>query len=133
MRARRYTLVIANRQTGAVRRLTISLWPTLGVVAGLFSLPVLICLRARWSASATINDLQSTNATLQVENSSYREATGQLAGQISALQSAVDQLCERATVDPTASRAMDKLPAIVRSRAMGGNSPIADARRAAFA
>jgi len=133
MRARRYTLVIANRQTGAVRRLTISLWPTLGVVAGLFSLPVLIGLGARWSASATINDLQSTNATLQVENSSYREATGQLAGQISALQSAVDQLGERATVDPNASRAMDKLPAIVRSRAMGGNSPIGDARRAAFA
>jgi len=133
MRARRYTLVIANRQNGAVRRLTISLWPTLGVVAGLFSLPVLIGLGARWSASATINDLQSTNATLQVENSSYREATGQLAGQISALQSAVDQLGERATVDPNASRAMDKLPAIVRSRAMGGNSPIADARRAAFA
>jgi len=133
MRARRYTLVIANRQNGAVRRLTISLWPTLGVVAGLFSLPVLIGLGARWSASATINDLQSTNATLQVENSSYREATGQLAGQISALQSAVDQLGERATVDPNASRAMDKLPAIVRSRAMGGNSPIGDARRAAFA
>ena len=133
MRARRYTLVIANRQNGAVRRLTISLWPTLGVVAALFSLPVLIGLGARWSASATINDLQSTNATLQVENSSYREATGQLAGQISALQSAVDQLGERATVDPNASRAMDKLPAIVRSRAMGGNSPIADARRAAFA
>jgi len=133
MRARRYTLVIANRQTGAVRRLTISLWPTLGVVAALSSLPVLIGLGARWSASATINDLQSTNATLQVENSSYREATGQLAGQISALQSAVDQLGERATVDPNASRAMDKLPAIVRSRAMGGNSPIADARRAAFA
>jgi len=133
MRARRYTLVIANRQTGAVRRLTISLWPTLGVVAALFSLPVLIGLGARWSASATINDLQSTNATLQVENSSYREATGQLAGQISALQSAVDQLGERATVDPNASRAMDKLPAIVRSRAMGGNSPVADARRAAFA
>lgn len=133
MRARRYTLVIANRQTGAVRRLTISLWPTLGVVAGLFSLPVLIGLGARWSASATINDLQSANATLQVENSSYREATGQLAGQISALQSAVDQLGERAAVDPNASRAMDKLPAIVRSRAMGGNSPVADARRAAFA
>jgi murein DD-endopeptidase MepM/ murein hydrolase activator NlpD len=139
MRARRYTLVIANRQTGAVRRLTISLWPTLGVIAGLFSLPVLIGLGARWSATATIADLQSTTATLQVENASYREATGQLAGQISALQSAVDQIGERAAVDPNASRAMDKLPAIVKSRAMGGTSPVsaaspvADARRTAFA
>ena len=34
MQARRYTFVIADRQTGAVRRLTISLWPTLGAIAG---------------------------------------------------------------------------------------------------
>jgi len=127
MRARRYTFVIADRQTGAVRRLTLSLWPTLGAIAGLFALPVLMGLGARWSAFATVSDLQTTNASLRVENSSYREATGQLAGQISALQTAVDQLGERATVDPNASRAMDKLPAIVKSRAMGGVS------RAAFA
>jgi murein DD-endopeptidase MepM/ murein hydrolase activator NlpD len=122
MKARRYTFVIADRQTGAVRRLTISLWPTVAAVAGLFALPVLIGMGARWSASATINDLQSTNASLQVENASYREATGQLANQISALQSAVDDLGERAAVDPNASRAMDKLPAVVKSRAMGGVS-----------
>jgi len=122
MQARRYTFVIADRQTGAVRRLTISLWPTLGAIAGLFALPVLMGLGARWSASATIGDLRSTNAALQVENTSYRAATGQLAGQITALQTAVDQLGERATVDPNASRAMDKLPAIVKSRAMGGSS-----------
>ena len=122
MRARRYTFVIADRQTGAVRRLTISVWPTLMAVAGLFALPVLIGLGARWSASATITDLRTNNTELRVENTSYREATGQLAGQISALQAAVDQLGERATVDPTASRAMAKLPAIVRSRAMGGAS-----------
>src|SRR5262252_9909355 len=110
MKARRYTFVIADRQTGAVRRMTLSLWPTLAAVAGLFSLPVLMGLGARWSASAAIGDLQSSNASLQVENASYREATGQLANQISALQSAVDDLGERAAVDPTSSRAMDKLP-----------------------
>jgi murein DD-endopeptidase MepM/ murein hydrolase activator NlpD len=120
MRARRYTFVIADRQTGAVRRLTLSLWPTLCAVLGLFSLPVLMGLGARWSASATIWDLQTANAALHVENVSYREATGELASQISALQTAVNQLGERAAVDPNASRAMDKLPAIVKSRAMGG-------------
>jgi murein DD-endopeptidase MepM/ murein hydrolase activator NlpD len=122
MRARRYTFVIANRQTGAVRRLTVSLWPALGAVAGLFALPVLMGLGARWSASATITDLRISNTALQIENTNYRSATGQLAEQISELQTAVDQLGERATVDPTASRAMDKLPAIVKSRAMGGAS-----------
>ena len=120
MRARRYSFIIADRQTGAVRRLTLSLWPTLAAVAGLFALPVLVGLGARWSASATITDLRSTSAALQIENTSYREATGQLAGQIAALQTAVDQIGERAAVDPNASRAMDKLPAIVKSRAMGG-------------
>lgn len=123
MRARRYTFVIADRQTGAVRRLTVSLWPTLGGAAVILALPVLIGLGARWSATAAIADLQSTNAALQVENASYREATGQLAGQVSALQDAVDQLGERNTVDPNAKLAMDKLPAIVKSRAMGGSIP----------
>jgi murein DD-endopeptidase MepM/ murein hydrolase activator NlpD len=122
MRARRYTFLIADRQTGAVRRLTLSLWPTVAVVLALFSLPVLMGLGARWGARATIQDLQITNAALHVENASYREATGQLAGQISSLQAAVDQLGVRAAVDPNASRAMERLPAIVKSRAMGGEN-----------
>jgi len=122
LRERRYTFVIADRQTGAIRRLTLSLWPTLAAVAGLFALPVLVGLGARWSAATTITDLAANNTSLQVENASYRAATGQLANQISALQTAVDQLGERAAVDPNASRAMDRLPAIVKSRAMGGAS-----------
>lgn len=130
MRSRRYTFVIADRQSGAVRRLTISLWPALSLAAGLFALPVLVGMGARWSASATIDELRSTNTALQVENTSYRAATGQLAEQITALQAAVDQLGERAVVEPDAGRAMEKLPAIVRSRAMGG---VSAASRAAFA
>lgn len=121
MRSPRYSLVIANRQTGTVRRLTISLWPVLAGAACVLALPVLVGLGARLSATTTIADLQATNAALQVENGSYRQATGQLAGQINELQSAVDQLGERAAVDPTAKRAMDKLPAVVKNRAMGGS------------
>jgi murein DD-endopeptidase MepM/ murein hydrolase activator NlpD len=120
LRARRYTFVIADRQTGAVRRVTVSLWPALAVVATLFALPVLVGLGARWSAAATIADLRATNDGLQIENTNYRAATGELSNQISALQSAVDQIGERAAVDPNASRAMDKLPVTIKSRAMGG-------------
>lgn len=120
MRARRYSLVIADRQTGAVRRLTISLWPTLAVVAGVFAIPVLVGLGARWSASTTITQLETTNSALEVENASYHDATGQLANQVSALEAAVDQIDQKATVDPDAKRAMQKLPAVVKSRAMGG-------------
>lgn len=120
MRARRYSLVIADRQTGAIRRLTISLWPTLAAAAGIFAIPVLIGLGARWSATAAIATLETTNSALEIENASYHDATGQLADQVSALQAAVDQIDKKAAVDPDAKRAMQKLPAVVKSRAMGG-------------
>ena len=131
MRSRRYTFVIADRQSGTVRRFTLSLRPTLAVVTGVLALPVLMGLGARWSASARISSLEVANAELQVENASYRAATGELADQISTLQTAVDQLGERAAVDPNASRAMEKLPAAIKSRAMGGAN-MSSASRAAF-
>jgi len=118
--ARRYNIVLADRATGVVRRFTISLWPTLGGVAFVFALPVLIGLGARWSARSTISDLERQNIALQIENASYREATGQLAGQISSLQEAIDSIGIQAAVDPKAGKAMDKLPENVKSRAMGG-------------
>ena len=121
MRGRRYSLVIADRQTGAVRRFTVALWPVIGAVVAVYSLPILIGLGARWSARSAIDQLQASNAALQVENASYREATGQLADQVAALQTAVNELGDHAVVDPAASRAMERLPAIVKSRAMGGS------------
>lgn len=122
MAPRRYTVVIADRSAGTVRRVTIRFWPSLAVAAGMLALPVLMGLGARWSASSEIIHWRSTAASLELENASYREATVQLSAQISALQSAVDDIGERAAVDPDASRAMDRLPAAVRSRAMGGSS-----------
>lgn len=118
--SKRYTIVLADRSSGIVRRFTISLWPTLGVVAGMFALPVLIGLGARWSAQSAVTEIERSNIALQIENASYREATGELAGQISSLQAAVDSLGIQAAVDPNAKAAMDKLPEPVKSRAMGG-------------
>lgn len=120
MFSKRYSIVLADRTTGVVRRFTISLWPTLAGVACVFALPVLVGLGARWSARTTIAELERSSITLQIENASYREATGQLAGQISSLQTAVDDLGIQAAVDPHAGRAMERLPALVKSRAMGG-------------
>lgn len=118
--SRRYSIVIANRATGVVRRFTLSRRPVATVGAILLSAPVLLGLGAQWRASTTLAELERTNAALQVENESYRAATGQLASQISALQSAVDELGTRAGADPVAARAMEKLPSAVKTRAMGG-------------
>jgi murein DD-endopeptidase MepM/ murein hydrolase activator NlpD len=120
--SKRYSIVLADRSTGVVRRFTLSVAPTLAVVACLFSLPVLVGLGARWSAQSAIDELERSRALLQMENASYKEATGALASQISSLQAAVNDLGVRSTVAPEVSRAMDKLPAIVKSRAMGGGA-----------
>ena len=122
MASKRYSIVLADRSTGVVRRFTIALRPALGTVAFLFALPVLMGLGARWSAQSAISELERSNAVLQMENASYKEATGELATQISSLQSAVDEIGVRSVVDPEVSRAMENLPAIVKSRAMGGGT-----------
>ena len=83
-------------------------------------LPILVGLGARWSVRSELRELTRDDHGARIENDSYREATGQLASQISRLQAAVDAIGSQAAVDPAASRAMDKLPAIVKSRAMGG-------------
>ena len=130
MSSRRYTVLIANRSTGVVRRLTISLRPTLAVAATILSLPILIGLGARWSSRVEMSDLRSTNVALVMENESYRAATGQLASQVSSLQSAINELSEQAAVDPAVQKAMERLPALTRAGAMGvgGGLPNASAR-----
>jgi murein DD-endopeptidase MepM/ murein hydrolase activator NlpD len=120
IRRKRYSVVIGDPDTGSDWRFSVPIWPTLAIGCAVLSLPILIGLGARWSARSMIAELQASNASLRVENASYREATGQLATEIASLQSAVNQLGDHAAIDPAASKAMEKLPAIVRSRAMGG-------------
>lgn len=117
--------MLADRSTGVVRRFTIPVRPAIAVVACLLSLPVLMGLGAHWSARSAMHDLELSNALLEMENASYREATEQLATQISTLQEAVDDIGVRSEVDPEATRAMNKLPAAVKSRAMGGGTSAA--------
>ena len=85
-----------------------------------FTLPVLVGLGAKWSATAHISDLQAQNTMLQIENASYRDATGALSAQIASLHATVDEIGAKAAVDPDADRAMRGLPERVRTRAMGG-------------
>lgn len=124
MASRRYSIVIADRTTGVVRRVTLAVRPTLAIIAAIFALPVLMGLGARWSGLAIVAQLEREKAALMVENESYREATGQLASQVASLQDTVENLGVRAAGDPAASRAMDRLPAVVKTRAMGGGTPV---------
>jgi murein DD-endopeptidase MepM/ murein hydrolase activator NlpD len=118
---RRYTIVVADRSSGLVRRGTLSLRPFISAVAFILMLPVLVGLGARWSARSEIEHLRSTNAALEIENGSYRVATGELTTQIQSLESVINDLGQRAHLDPAQARAMQRLPAFVKSRATGGN------------
>src|SRR3972149_7154456 len=106
MRGRRYTIVIANRASGAVRRVNLSLRPAVATVLGIFAVPVLIGLGARWSAWAEISELRSEKLLLETENGNYRAATGELTTQIQSLDEVISDLGERARLDPEQAQAL---------------------------
>jgi murein DD-endopeptidase MepM/ murein hydrolase activator NlpD len=136
MFARRYTVVIADRSTGVIRRLTISLRTAIASVTGVLMLPVLIGLGARWSAVTEITQLRATKATLEVENGNFRANTGELTAQIQSLESVIDDLGARSALDPDQARALQKLPAVVKARAAGGtaqpNAPVSSILSSSF-
>jgi murein DD-endopeptidase MepM/ murein hydrolase activator NlpD len=130
----RYTILIANRKTGAVRRFTLSRAPL--VIVGSLALSMagfvgLMSMGMSRSSEAEVAGLRSTNDALKLENDSYRAATGELASQISSLQTALRQLAEQAQLDTATREAIESLPAVVRSQAMGGSAVPADLARPA--
>jgi murein DD-endopeptidase MepM/ murein hydrolase activator NlpD len=137
MSARRYTVVIADRSSGALRHLTVPVRASAVAVIIVLALPILMGLGAKWSARLEIDQLRSANSLLQVENGSYRAATGELTTQIQSLETVINDLGARAQLDPAQARAMQRLPAVVKTRAAGGtnvpaNVAIAEIARAAM-
>jgi len=120
--SRRYTVVLVDRASGVGRRFTVRLGWTLGTLSFLFALPILVGLGLRWSAVAEIASLRSNSVALEMENANYRAATGELTQQLTSLQGVIDELGTRSNLDPEVARAMQKLPAMTRARAMGGGT-----------
>lgn len=118
--SRRYTILVADRTTGVVRRVTIAARPAVVVACAVVTLPVLVGIGAAWKAKSEVADLYAAEHALADENASYRTATAELTGQIQSLQSAITDLGARAALDPGLARAMETLPSLVKTRAMGG-------------
>ena len=119
--ARRYTILVTDRTTGGIRRVTIPAVPAVAFACAVVTVPVLIGIGAAWKAKSEVADLYASERVLQQENESYRTATAELTGQIQSLQAAISDLGARAALDPGLARAMETLPAFVKSRAMGGS------------
>lgn len=110
MLPKRYSLIVADRSSGVVRRFTLAVRPTVALIMAVLALPVGWTLQARWAATARIEQLQLQNATLEVGNARYRTASDDLSGGISALQLVMTQLRDHSIVDPRVRRAMGRLP-----------------------
>jgi murein DD-endopeptidase MepM/ murein hydrolase activator NlpD len=122
MPSRRYTIVLTDRASGVVRQFSVSARPVLAVACAALTLPVLVGAGAAWKGRNDVAALFANYRALQAENASYRHATESLAGQISSLQAAVLDLGAQSALDPTLAQAMDRLPALVKARAMGGGN-----------
>jgi len=120
MLSKRYTIVLADRTTGVVRRFTISVKVAATVVAIATGVPMLIGIGAAFKSKYDVAQLYASHATLELENTNYRAATETLAGQIVALQTTMSDLGAKAALDPALQNSMDMLPTVVKNRAMGG-------------
>ena len=122
MRSTRYSIVIANRRTGVVRRLTVSLRSMLAAVTLLVIVPLLLVVgaqqKARWQRAQLAADLE----TLRAENDVMRSATGALTSQLGSLQGVIDDI-SRLTPSSTEDTAMGRLPRSLQQQALGGLSP----------
>jgi murein DD-endopeptidase MepM/ murein hydrolase activator NlpD len=105
-----------------MRHLTVNVRVAAGVVLTVVGLPILMGLGAKWSAKGEIDQLQSSKSLLEVENGSYRAATGELTAQIQSLETVINDLGARSQLDPVQARAMQKLPAVIKTRAAGGST-----------
>jgi len=122
MASRRYTIIVADRNSGVVRRATLSLRPVLIASGVILALPVLIGIGAAWKAKSDILDLRASHEALEAENASFRSATDELSTQVTSLEAAIQDLGAKSALDPNLAKTMDKLPALVKARAMGGST-----------
>ena len=122
MASRRYTIIVADRSSGVVRRATLSLRPVLISSGVILALPVLIGIGAAWKAKSDVLDLRASHQALEAENASFRSATDELSTQVTSLEAAIQDLGTKSALDPNLAKTMDKLPALVKARAMGGST-----------
>lgn len=128
--SRRCTIVVSDPTSGVARQVTLPVRPLATAVCALVSLPVLIGLGAAWKARSDVADLFDGYRTLELENANFRIATEALSGQIASLQAAIADLGAKAALDPGLARSMERLPALVKARAMGGGAADASAATA---
>ena len=110
MLRKRYSLIIANRATGATHRFTLGVGPACVAFLALLVLPTALFVYAEWSTSLAVTRLQLQNARLELENSGYRSTASDLAGHLAGLDDTMAELTGRVDMDPSMLQSMTQLP-----------------------
>ena len=108
MASRRYTILIADRTSGVVRRVTISARPAVAVACAMVTLPVLIGVGAAWKAKSDVDGLYSSQQALearkrQLSNRYFRTLRSNRIASVGHFD-----LGAQAALDPTLARTMEK-------------------------
>ena len=130
MPSTRYSLVIANRRTGVVHRVTVSLRSVAIVIVVLAAIPALLLVGATRKAAWQRAVLETELAAVCQQHETMSAATGALTTQIASLHGVVDDL-SRLSPTETEHTAMARLPRPLQQHALGGLSP--EAARLALA
>lgn len=122
MLSTRYSILIANRRTGVVRRLTVSPRPLFAAVVVATLVPGVMVWGGMRKLQGERDAVRAELSAAVVENDNMRAAAGALTSQLGSLQGALDDL---SLFTPTAAErtAMTRLPGSVQGSAMGGLSP----------
>jgi murein DD-endopeptidase MepM/ murein hydrolase activator NlpD len=123
---RRFLITLAREASDSALTIRVTIRGVLVAAALVLGSPILFVIAATWGSKALVADLLRQNTSLKMENANYRETTMELVTQVGALQAAADDLGTRASVDPEALRAMERLPSSITNRAMGGGTSVAD-------
>ena len=98
---KRYSLIIANRTTGATNRYTFGVGPACAAFLALLMLPAALLVYAEWSTSLAVTRLRLQKTRLELENSAYRATASDLASHLAGLDATMVELTGRVDMDPS--------------------------------
>ena len=107
---KRYSLIIANRTTGATNRYTFGVGPACAAFLAHLMLPAALLVYAEWSTSLAVTRLRLQKARLELENSAYRATASDLASHLAGLDATMVELTGRVDMDPSMLQSMEQLP-----------------------
>ena len=118
MTSRRYSLIIANRDTGLMRRLTLRVDALVCVALVTLVAGGALGISSLMMSAAGFDELKFDNARLALEKDSYDVAADELSKEMATLEHTIAELASRADMDPSIVESMEKLPQSGRARAV---------------